>query len=230
MTIRNIYIPREDKIGVIAKKVDFKWYPGLSISQKQKSIASLHLSAKNMGFFPLLEVSTKSTEVLGTQLSAFNLKFFLKNAKIVSTIESVFQGSKVFERGGPYTDLYYKKSIDAKKDIRLKNSGNIEAFLLEGEYFETMPRTLFYDWIYISALAQNKNLLTDIVKYKGFSDIEFNDVKSINCQAYSVALCVSLIKHNKLEEALLSPKHFLDVLQDEYNCKNRNVMIQGTLL
>ena len=59
-----------------------------------------------------LEVSTKSNEKLGQRLSAFNLKIDTKIGEI--TIESAFQGSKVFEHGGPYTDIYKKDSRDAK--------------------------------------------------------------------------------------------------------------------
>ena len=43
MTIRPVYIPNSDNDKFVSSKdVEFKWYPGFSISQKQKSITSLH--------------------------------------------------------------------------------------------------------------------------------------------------------------------------------------------
>lgn len=45
------------------------------------------------------------------------------------SVETAFQGSKVFEKGGPYVDLLNGTSRDAKKDMRLKESGNLIEFL-----------------------------------------------------------------------------------------------------
>ena len=66
-------------------------------------MVALHEAAKSKGYFPLLEVSTKSEVVLGQRLSAFNLK---AKSDMIGEIplECAFQGSKVFENGGPYTD------------------------------------------------------------------------------------------------------------------------------
>ncbi|WP_417935118.1 DarT1-associated NADAR antitoxin family protein [Erysipelothrix rhusiopathiae] len=98
------------------------------------------------------------------------------------SIESIFQSSKVFEKGGPYIDLLdkYQKGIK-KKDIRLMNSGKIIGFNLEGKDYPTTPITLFYDWIYVSALHSNSQLREQVKVYQAFTDIEFNPKKSINC-------------------------------------------------
>lgn len=48
----------------------FEWYPGFAVSQKQKSIKSLHnaIIKADVNAKPL-EISTKSTEAIGIRLS-----------------------------------------------------------------------------------------------------------------------------------------------------------------
>ena len=100
------------------------------ISQKQKSINSLHSAAKEqLGLKNILEISSKSESPLGVELSAFNLQLTSQN-NIKASVEVFFQGSKVFSEGGPFTDLYLKTSREAKKDSRLKESGNLVEFKL----------------------------------------------------------------------------------------------------
>ncbi|TOQ17962.1 DarT1-associated NADAR antitoxin family protein, partial [Vibrio parahaemolyticus] len=82
----------------------------------QKSIQSLHQEAKVYGYNDLLEISSKSEVELGVSLSAFNLKITTKKHQRSFSVESAFQGSKVFERGGPYTDLFLADSLSAKRD------------------------------------------------------------------------------------------------------------------
>jgi len=48
--------------------------------------------------------------------------------------------------------------------------------------------------------------------YDAFTDIEFNPDRSINCQAYSLALFRALQERNLLSEALASKEAFLDVV------------------
>ena len=127
MATRPVYIPKLDSIGVITKSVDFTWSPGMSKSQKQKSIKSLHKAANELGILPILEISSKSEENIGVNLSAFNLMIKTKQSKSFS-VETAFQSSKVFEKGGPYIDLLNCTSREAKKDIRLKESGNLIEF------------------------------------------------------------------------------------------------------
>src|SRR5690349_716503 len=130
MAERPIFIPRfEGRALVATKYVEFQWFPGMSSVQKQRSIDSLHSAARRIpGINRVLEVSSKSREDLGVALSAFNLKFTTLKYNLVMSVECAFQGSKVFERGGPYTDLYDKTSREAKKDERLRSSGNLTGF------------------------------------------------------------------------------------------------------
>ncbi len=229
-TTRYVYIPKTKDVGVMLREIQFDWYPGFSILQKQKSIRSLHDNIRALGIQNILEVSSKSENELGVHLSAFNMFFTTKKFGRQISVESAFQGSKVFDRGGPLTDLYSKTPIEAKKDERLQNLGNIIGFRFFEYNFDTKPRTLFYDWLYINALSQNKKALEEIIKYEAFTDIEFNPAKSINCQAYSVALAVSLLKNGLFERALMSLDMFKKVMKEEYIKQDTNRKIQLKLI
>jgi hypothetical protein len=231
MAKRPVYIPQKNgRVAVTEKDIEFRWFPGMSKSQKQKSISSLHEAAERVGISPVLEISSKSEIELGVNLSAFNLYITTKRYKKSFSVESAFQGSKVFQRGGPYVDLLEKTSREAKKDIRLKESGNLIKFVFFSREFSLKPRTLFYDWLYINALNQNETLADEVLKYSGFTDIEFNPKKSINCQAYSAALFVSLSYASLLKDALESPEVFIDVLSDIYKKRDKNFQIQASLI
>ena len=78
--------------------------PASRLPRRRKTWAELHEAAARAGYSPVLEVSTKSEEKVGQRLSAFNLK--VHSAMGVMPLEMAFQGSKVFERGGPYTVLF----------------------------------------------------------------------------------------------------------------------------
>jgi len=124
-------------------------------------------------------------------------------------VECAFQGSKVFANGGPFVDLYQTDPGRAKRDPRLVNSGALTKFNFQGTDFPVEPKTVFYDWLYISCIQATPRLIA----YDGFTDIEFNPVKSINCQARSLALYVSLTKRGLLQDAMKSPQSFVETLQ-----------------
>ncbi|MGI3451300.1 DarT1-associated NADAR antitoxin family protein [Citrobacter arsenatis] len=215
MAKRPVYIPTGDKrLNVRAESVDFIWFAGMSVKQKQKSIDSLHDAARCAlpGISSILEISSKSREPLGIALSAFNLSFTTLKHQRTLTVECAFQGSKVFQNGGPYTDMFEMTSRDAKKDGRLTSSGRLIGFKFFGIAWELEPKTAFYDWLYISTLKKRSDLAEQIVEYDAFTDIEFNPERSINCQAYSAALYVSLHKLGLLDEAVSSKACFLDTI------------------
>jgi hypothetical protein len=216
MTKRPIFISNINKKNYVDEvEIEFKWFPGFAVSQKQKSIRSLHDNFKErFKDTRILEISSKSTDELGVKLSAFNLYFKDRSTNSNISVESAFQGSKAFEKGGPYLDLLAKTSKEAKQDSRLKESGNLLYFLYDNRRWGLEPKTLFYDWLYINALMSNKGLIYDIINFQAFSDIEFNPEKSINCQARSAALFVSLYKLDLLEEALSSPEEYIRVVSE----------------
>lgn len=193
--------------------VSFSWNAGFAPIQKKKNVAAMHEAAKAKGLFPLLEVSTKSEERLGQRLSAFNLKIDTPVGKI--SIEAAYQGSKVFKDGGPFTDIYGMDSRSAKRDERLKSSGSLVGFDFFGQKWPLIPKTAFYDWLYLSALEPHQEFLKKLFVYKGFTDIEFNPEKSFSCQARTCALLVSLIRLNALHEALRSQGDFIRMIASD---------------
>lgn len=187
------------------------WHSGFAPSQKKKNITALHEAAERAGYSPLLEISTKSDEKVGQRLSAFSLK--VNNKDVGETpLECAFQGSKIFERGGPYKDLYCIDAKTAKRDPRLQDSGKLIGFEFEGFSFPLTPKTAFYDWLYITAIFPHREWLSRLNQYAGFTDIEFNPKHSINCQARSYALFLALKSRNLLEDAVVSPSDFIDTL------------------
>lgn len=191
--------------------IEFEWHPGLSVQQKQRSVSSLHRAAGEMGISPVLEVSTKSEMAAGRSLSAFNLNIKAVDGRCFP-VEAAFQGSKVFEWGGPYWDMYELSGRQIKRDERLKDSGELKRFDFLGDVWSLEPKTAFYDWLYVRALDQRPDLVAEVDSYASFSDIEFNPKKSINCQARSVALFVSLRNKSLLKEALSDKDIFLQLL------------------
>ncbi|MBC4012116.1 hypothetical protein H8R13_10285 [Morganella morganii] len=217
MAKRPVYVPVTKKsLFVKTEFIDFTWFPGMSISQKQKSIDSLHDAAKITlpDVERILEISSKSRTPLGVALSAFNLSFTTLKQQRTLTVECAFQGSKVFQHGGPYVDIFNLTAREAKKDKRLLTSGRLTGFKFFGTEWELEPQTAFYDWLYISALKKQQTLAKQIIEYDAFTDIEFNPERSINCQAYSAALYVSLFKLDILDEAISSKDAFLRILKN----------------
>ena len=236
MANRPIFLA-SDREGIFfeEKNVEFEWFAGMATSQKQKSINSLHKAAQLEGISDILEVSTKSEEVLGNQLSAFNLTYTTSKGKTL-LLEVAFQGSKIFENGGPYHDLYDKDPLEVKKDERVSKDFIITGFDFQGELWDNEPKTAFYDWLYINAVNQKLDndtefLFENISGYSAFTDIEFNPKKSLNCQARSCAVFVSLVRKNLLSIALESRESFLDVLSDDpfYKVDNASGTEQGEL-
>ncbi|MGL6114254.1 MAG: DarT1-associated NADAR antitoxin family protein [Cetobacterium sp.] len=193
-------------------EIEFQWFPGFSISQKQKSIYSLHENfLKEYPNLKILEISTKSEESLGVKLSAFNLMISVGDFKY--SVESAFQGSKIFENGGPYKELFKLSSLDAKRNEKLKISGELIGFEFYKTKWELEPKSLFYDWLYINALAKNQDLAKEILNYDAFTDIEFNPKKSFNNQARAAALYVSLVRRGLLEKALENQISYKNIIQ-----------------
>lgn len=205
MATRPIFVPSAaGNLLVSTYHLDFQWFPGIALSQSQKSIASLHDAAKKqLDIEQVLEISSKSATEIGVALSAFNLMIRTVKHSREFSLESAYQASKVFERGGPFLDLLTAKSIDAKRDPRLKQHGRLVRFRFFGVDWPLEPRTAFYDWLYINALHKHPDLSQKLFNYGAFTDIAFNPERSINCQAYAAALYVALCERGLLTDDLL---------------------------
>lgn len=191
--------------------VDFKWNPGMAPSQKGKNIKALHTAAKSHGLDRLLEISSKSKDELGRRLSAFRLKTRVGERSVF--FECAYQGSKVFRNGGPFTDLFVLSPIDARRDLRLKNSGDMVGFEFLGQRFPLSPKNAFYDWLYINTLLPYQTWITENISFEGYTDIEFNPAKSVNCQARAFAELVAISHRGELERACSDFSYFASLLE-----------------
>ena len=188
------------------------------MGQKKKNVCALHSAIKKT--FPgkrSLEISTKSDLELGIKMSAFNLIITAPKSGKSFSVECAFQASKVFEYGGPYTDLLDATPKEAKTDKRLRESGKLQHFRYFSRKIPNNPRTLFYDWLYINALLNSDLDIDEICTYDAFTDIEFNPKKSLNCQAFSAALFVSLRSQGIIKKKSIMPDKFYELTKNFYN-------------
>lgn len=178
-----------EKGFVERRDFSFAWNGGFAISQKRKNIKNLHEAMQERGCTPALEISTKSETPFGNRLSAFHLKID------GIYLENIFQASKVYQNGGPYLDMLSAEPKDAKRDERHKTSGPLIAFQWKETRWNLVPRTAFYDYLYVLAAKNTigEDDLKEILEYQWFTDIEFNPQKSINCQARSAALLKHIV-------------------------------------
>src|SRR5712691_6502298 len=113
MAERPVFVPCTTGDQLVKElSFELEWSPGFAPVQKKKNVKALHAAAAANGYSPLLEISSKSDEKLGQRLSAFSLKVKTRGHGMIP-LECAFQGSKVFERGGPFTDLYSATSREA---------------------------------------------------------------------------------------------------------------------
>ena len=215
MAERPIYCPEYSGDQLVTERmVTFEWIPGMAASQKRKNVVALHESAKELGLLPTLEVSTKSENRLGYELSAFNLSVLTSDDMEIS-LEAAYQGSKKFELGGPYRDFFTMTGREIKRDPRLHNSGELLSYSFDGLDWDLEPKTSFYDWLYLHALNRKDDVIDQLSDYKGFTDIEFNPNRSINCQARSCAMYISLHSRGILNDVLEDLSTFMEVSEKD---------------
>lgn len=189
--------------------MSFDFHKGFAVSQKRRSIHSMHTAIKELNpSAKILEVSTKSEDLLGVALSAFNLPLTYCGKR--TSVEAAFQGSKVFQESGPYRDLLSLPAWETKKDPRLTANGLATGYLDGDNNFHALGLdTKFYDTLYLTALSQNLKLLEELRLYDTFTDIEFNKTKlglqkgkSFNTQARACAIAVGIYRQAGLEGIL----------------------------
>lgn len=211
MAERPVFVPTLTGNEFVAEvPISFKWHPGMAPTQKKKNVAALHQAAGSRGLTRLLEISSKSDREIGRKLSAFHQKVILSGGRVIP-LECAFQGSKVFEDGGPFTDLYWGDPRDAKRDNRLRESGKLVRFEFEDRTFPLYPKSSFYDWLYANAILPERQWLKRLSSLDGFTDIEFNPEKSVNCQARSCAYFVALERRDLLDQAMESFEAFAEM-------------------
>ena len=211
MANRPVYTVGNERNLCNVHDVEFEYQRGLSKVQRQRSSKCLQAAfLSNRPNHRVLEVSRFSEYDLGIKLSAFNLTVTMKNGRKLP-VECAFQGGKITKEYGQLIDLYDKSPAETKEDPRKKN-GTLIGFEFDGETFGLMPRTAFYNWLYIRALSEHPELGATLMEYDAFTDIAFNPQKSINCQAEACAYYVALRKYGLLDQALKSKDSFIEVL------------------
>ena len=90
--------------------------------------------------------------------------------------------------------------------------------------------SMFYTWIYLKSLEQKKELLINLKLYDIFTDIEFNPKKSINCQAYSAALFISLMKRGLLWNSLNHHNTFKEIMTGQPDWLNNTSYLKHHLI
>lgn len=211
MAERPVFLPNYEQGSLVYERTfNFKWASGFAEIQKKKNIYALHAEAEKQGVEKILEISSKSDNATGRHLSAFSLKIDLDDGAY--PLESVYQGSKVFEDSGPHSDIFEYTPRDAKKFIRNLNNTKLIGFQLQGVNYPTSPKSAFYDWLYIRSLKDYAAWIKDNVFYEAFTDIEFNPSKQVNCQARAFAEYLSLIEKGQLEKAVKNFDYFAYLL------------------
>ena len=206
MAERGVYISRDTYPFFEEVHVQFDWFPGFALSQQRKSQISLH--SNFLAAYPeqnVLEVSSASLYSLGAALSAMHLKKRTKAG--VTSVESAFQASRIFGPHGeigPFQDYLFLPGKECKKLVKTESRGlHSDRYLYEGMVFHAPAHfiSLFYNFLYLNALCEEENkdaaeMLLNL-EYTAFSDLA---TRSLNSQARSAAIFVSLVKNGLIEE------------------------------
>lgn len=210
MATKRVYYIENNKIKF--KDFGFIWCGGFSKSQKEKNITKLHDLISdyfNIEKTKILEVSTKSNIELGKSLSSFNLHLTFDEQSF--PLECLYQSSKVFRNIlGEYQIIEALKMNpgEAKKRLSIENHNNLIKFRCLNREFPLNPSYLFYDWLYINAVKNEIKNNDTLLNYEYFTDIEFNQKKSHNCQARSLTLYKWLLLNKRLDEYINNPLIF----------------------
>lgn len=197
-----------DARAVLKVDIGFEWAPGFAISQRRLNVSRLHEGF--LARFPdhqVLEISSASSSSLGQRLSATVL-----SGVDGSTVEGIFQGSKVFAAPGalvgPFPGLYALRGRQAKgvfrshlQDTATRVGATVEQLSLDhfdfrGTQFGLSPEGAFYNWVYLKAVMATGNsgierALTD-GRFTAFTDIFFNPRAAYQSQAVAAAVYVAL--------------------------------------
>lgn len=191
----------------------------------------------------ILEVSTASHDYeVGQALSAMNLIYVDPETQESYPVENWFQSSKTFVKDGiergPYRELLGirlakryvnphpdKKTVEQHKgDMLFDNiqreivGSQMSCFKMSGAEYPLLPRSAFYDYLYVSALCQpqNRSLAEGLMQFRVFTDIMFNPGtgknKKFNTQARSCAIFASLAKRDKLDASIESFNAFVRIV------------------
>ena len=149
--------------------VTFTWIKG----SKRQNIRAVHDAVHTTDpDVSILEVSSASVQPEGEAVSSLRLLLHLDSVTQDVPISTVFEAAKVFEHGGPFADLLTCEPPKVHKDTRLRTSGELLCYSLEGSEYPTEPYPdSFFEWLYCRALKQFPEKAEQLSRYNAFSDI-----------------------------------------------------------
>lgn len=212
MAKRGVFVSKDRYPYFEEVYVEFDWFGGFALSQKRKCILGLHLNFNEFYDDKVLEVSSNSLDPLGNKLSAMNLRKRVISDNKVTSVESAFQSSRIYtnkstgETLGPFTEYRYSDGFSSKKEVKaLVSKGDFHSYnyRFDGMDFPApdFHISLFYDYLYINALLEDENkcVFNELIRsnYTAFTDLA---TKSLNCQARSCAIFISLYKLGLLDK------------------------------
>ena len=190
-------------------EVEFTWAKGLNTICRQRSIHNLFdMAGKMYPSIRILDTSYVSDQQDGVKLSSYNLPITLASCETVP-LECVYQGSKMIDNAGPYTDLFNVDPMKVKADSRL--NGEVTGFRFEGEDYPAASTHSFYNWLFCRALHQNHELAEQLGKYDAFCDI-MKPADAVECEARAAAIYEGLRISNKLAACLDSFDVFCEAM------------------
>ena len=169
MATRTICFPISGYPYCKEQPVTFTWIKG----SKRQNIRAVHDAVHTTDpDVSILEVSSASVQPEGEAVSSLRLLLRLDSVAQDVPISTVFEAAKVFEHGGPFTDLLTCEPPKVHKDTRLRTSGELLRYSLEGNEYPTEPyMDSFFEWLYCRALKQFPEKAEPLSRYNAFSDI-----------------------------------------------------------
>ncbi len=207
MAVRSVFVSKSSYPFFEEIHVHMDWFGGFALSQKRKCQIGLHQNF--LRAYPdrkPLEISSSSLMSLGAGLSAMVLS--KRTSLGLTTVESAFQSSKVFGTGadqtGPFPEYLFLPGRECRKLVKEKAAGRIcTRYLFDGMLFyaPSYHLTLFYDYLYLTALLEpeNREVREALLEggYTAFTDLA---ARSVNCQARSCAIFAGLVQAGLIDE------------------------------
>ena len=207
MAEKNVFISKTEYPFFEEVHVNIDWFGGFAMSQKRKNQIGLHQNF--LMAYPdekVLEISSSSLLSLGSRLSAMNLS--KRTQKGLTIVESAFQSSRIYGDGvrtvGPFPEYLFLPGRECKKLVKEASKGmHSDRYEFDGLTFYAPAHHVsqFYDFLYLNALLEpeNKEVREKLLQegYTAFTDLV---TKSLNCQARSAAIFVSLVRAGLIDE------------------------------
>ncbi|MBE6752769.1 MAG: hypothetical protein E7559_00195 [Ruminococcaceae bacterium] len=203
--IKNCYPFYEEVI------VPFPWFGGFALAQKQRNALSLKMNLEAAcPQYNVCEISSGSLDPVGRSLSAMSLSKRMSDGTVV-VMESAFQSSRIYcvpqtgEVIGPFPELLGLDGRACKKTVKEASCGLHSCeYMFDGMSFPTpdFHPSLFYDYLYINALMEPENAeVAENLRRSGYNAFSDLATKSLNTQARSCAIYLSLCENGLLEQA-----------------------------